>query len=101
MKRKNEATKSLDTIEPWSKDNVDELLKKYGISILSNKGYDYVFAANFCKARHLGGSVPDETHVAKFVKETVDDDIGDGTLMRKWYAETVSCGIPVDWEEML
>ena len=59
-------------VQILSKENVDELLKRYGITLENKFGYDYVFAANMCKADYLGSSVPDEQHLALFVKDYVD-----------------------------
>lgn len=102
MERKNEATKSYEKIEPWKKEQVDELLVKNKVELSNNKGYDYVYVANMCKADFLGSSVPDEPHTAKYVRDVIDDpDGGDGMVMREWYAKMVSKGMPVDWEEML
>jgi hypothetical protein len=37
-------------VQTYSKEAVDDVLKRYGV-VLDNKfGYDYVFVANMCKA---------------------------------------------------
>ncbi|MCM1219083.1 MAG: hypothetical protein NC548_31765, partial [Lachnospiraceae bacterium] len=51
LKKHNPATGKMETIEPYTKDQVDELLTKYNIRLEHNKGYDYVYAANYGKAR--------------------------------------------------
>lgn len=102
MKKKNETTKSIEKIEPWKKEDTDAMLKKHGVTLSNNVGYDYVYVANMCKADFLGSSVPDEPHVAKYVRDVIDDTDGaDGMVMREWYAKMVAKGIPVDWEEIL
>lgn len=102
MKRKNEATGKKEKIEPWTKDQVDNLLIKHNVVLEENVGYDYVFVANMCKADYLKSSVTDEQHAALYVKDTIDDvDGGDGDVMRCWYAKMVGRGIPVEWEEIL
>lgn len=64
--------------------------------------YDSVYAANMCKADFLKSSVPDEQHLALYVKDVIDDaDATDGLLMRRWYAGMVAAGEPVEWDEML
>ena len=45
-------------ITPWTKEQVDELLKKYSVEVKKKGGFDYVYAANMCKANYLGSSVP-------------------------------------------
>jgi len=102
MKKMNPATGKKERIEPISKDKVDELLTRYGIKLDNNALYDYVYAANMCKADFLKSSVPDEQHLALYVKDVIDDpDAPDGTPMRRWYATMVAAGEPVEWDEML
>lgn len=37
-----------------------------------------------------------------YIKDTIDDeDAGDGTTMRRWYATMVANGMMVDWEDVL
>ena len=101
MKRKDENGKK-KAIEPWTKEQVEEMLKKYGVVLDDCTGYDHVYVANMCKADYYKGSVPDELHVALYVKETVDDvDAGDGAIMRCWYAKMVAAGEVIDWEEII
>jgi hypothetical protein len=77
-------------------------LKKYNITLENSVGHDYVFAANMCKADYLKSSVPDEQHLAMYVKDVIDDpDASDGVTMRRWYATMVANGEPVDWAEMM
>lgn len=102
MKKKNSATGMKERIEPWTKENVDEILKTNNVQIDNNVGYDYVYVANMCKADYFKTSIPDKLHVALFIKDTIDDvDGADGAVMRCWYAKMVGAGIPVDWEELL
>lgn len=97
---KTESTK----ITPLDAKKVDEILETNGVK-LQNKDrslYDYVYAANWCKADMMGSSVPDEEHMAKFVKDMVDDvDAPDGMLMAMWYGKMNRAGIPIPWERML
>ena len=91
-----------ERIAPITKEALDLLLAKNGV-VLDNKfGYDYVFVANMCKADYLGSSVPDEAHLAKFVKDYCDDPDGYEELpMTRFYADTIGKGIPIIWEDML
>ena len=93
----------LVTIQPYTKEDVDKLLEKHGIK-LDNKGinYDYVYVANMCKADFLGDSIPDEHHLAKYVKNVVDDVDGyDGLIFNRWYADMCKKGISIDWANMI
>ena len=102
MKKENPATKKLEKIEPYTKEQVDEMLKKYNVTLENNVGHDYCFVANMGKADYLKSSIPDEQHLALYVKDVIDDtDAGDGVTMRRWYATMVANGEVVEWEEML
>lgn len=49
-----------------------------------------------------GSSITDERHFALYIKDTIDDeDAGDGTTMRRWYATMVANGTMVDWEDVI
>lgn len=102
MERKNTSTNKVEKVDCWTKEEVDDLMKREGIVLENNVGYDYVYVAAMCKADFYKSSIPDDSHAAKFVKDVVDDDDGaDGMIMREWYAKMVSKGIPVDWSEIM
>lgn len=102
MKKENPTTKKKEKIEPYTKEQVDEMLKKYNITLENNVGYDYVFVANMGKADYLKSSIADEQHLALYVKDVIDDvDAGDGVTMRRWFATMVSNGEIVEWDEFL
>ena len=90
-------------IEPYTKEKLESLLKNHNIKLNNNKIlYDHVFVANMCKADLLGESVPTEAHLAKYVKNVIDDKDGyDGVPFTRWYADMCRKGIPINWSEML
>lgn len=90
-------------LTPYSIKEVDEILKKYNITLINKYGmYDYVYVANMCKADFLNDSVPDEEHLAKYVKNVIDDVDGyDGIVFNRWYADMCKKGIPINWKEMI
>jgi hypothetical protein len=91
-----------ERITPITKEALDILLAKNGIELDNKFGYDYVFVANMCKADYLGSSVPDEAHLAKFVKDYCDDPDGYSELpFTRFYADTIGKGVPIIWEDML
>ena len=91
-----------EKIEPWSKDQVDDLLQRNNITLQNNTGYDYVYVANMCKADFLKKSIPDDAHAAMYVRDVIDDiDAADGNIMRKWYACQVGNGEAVEWEDFI
>lgn len=85
-----------------TKDAVDKLLESNGIRLNNKFGYDYVFAANMCKSDYLGSSVPDEQHLALFVKDYVDDPDGYPELpFTRFYGDCIGTGTPISWEDMI
>lgn len=55
-----------------------------------------------CKADFLGESVPDEKHLAKYVKNVIDDVDGyDGLVFNRWYADMCKKGISIDWADLV
>lgn len=89
-------------IKPYTKEQVEGLLESYGIKLKRNKLYDAAYAASMCKADFLGKSVPDEKHLAQYVKDVLDDaDADEGYLFNRWYADQMFMGNPVDWEDYI
>lgn len=90
-----------DPISPISHEQYAELLNKYNITISNDKMHDGVFVANMCKADYYKRSVPDEQHLAMFVKDYLEDrDAPDGVAMRRWYITMMGKGEPIDWDEV-
>lgn len=99
---KTDSNNKRSYISVLSKESVDDILKRYGVVVENKIGYDYVFAANMCKADYLGSSVLDDQHLALFVKDYVDDKDGYPELpFTRFYADCIGKGIPIDWEDML
>jgi hypothetical protein len=89
-------------LEPWSKEEVDNLLVRYGITLENDKGYDKVYVANMCKADFLGKSVPGENDAAMYVKDSLDDPDGyDEMVFNRFMMDCMGRGIPIMWEDML
>lgn len=89
-------------ITPMTKEEVEKLLKDNNVTVKGGQLYDMVFVANMCKADFLGSSVPDNMHLAKYVKDVLDDDDAyDGIVFNRWFADMSRKGIVIDWEEMI
>ena len=89
-------------ITPYTKEEVEEMLKAYNIKLKNNKLYDVVYVANMCKADFLGKSVPTEEHLAKYVKDLLDDaDAKEGFVFNRFYADCVFMNNPIEWEDMV
>lgn len=92
----------VSSVEPYTKEQVDALLKRYNITLKNNQLYDAVYVATMCRADFLGSSVTDEYHLALYVKDVIDDVDGyDGIVFNRWYADMCRKGIVIDWEEVI
>ena len=89
-------------IKPYSKEQVENMLDNFGIKLKRNKLYDACYVANMCKADFLGKSVPTEEHLAKYVKDVIDDaDAEEGYVFNRFYADTMFMNNPIEWDEMI
>ena len=87
---------------PVPKELVEENLNKYNVNLEHNELYDHVYVYNMGNNDFYGSSIKDEKHLALYVKDVIDDEDGyDGIVFNRWYADTVTCGIPVEWDEMV
>ena len=87
---------------PITKEKVEEILMRNQVSLENNELYDHVYVYNMGNNDFLGSSIPDEKHLALYVKDVIDDKDGyDGIVFNRWYADTVTLGIPIEWDEML
>lgn len=89
-------------IAPYTKEQLEALMKAHNIEVKQAKGYDCVFVANMAKADYLGSSITDEIHLLKFVKDYIDDPDGyEGLPMTRFFADVIGSGNVIDWEDML
>lgn len=102
MRKINKQTQKEEKVPVYTKDEVDAILKKYGVEVENKGNYDYVYAAQMCRADYLGGSVTDEHRLAMYVRETCDDvDAPDGLIFRTWVMKMSTMGEPIDWYQFL
>lgn len=102
MKKRNPVTKQNEPIKPYTKEEVDEMLKKHGITLENNQLCDYVYVANVAKADLLGSSIEDEKHLALYIKDEIDDvDRKEGVIMKMWYAMMYGNGKVIPWYELI
>lgn len=89
-------------VSGYTKEQVDKLLTQNNITLKNNQLYDYVYVADMCKADFLNSSIKDESSLAKYVRDVVDDsDAYDGIVFNRWYADMCKMGIVINWEEMV
>lgn len=101
LRKENPSTKKLEPIEVWSKDQVDDLLKRTNIVLNDNQLYDYVWVANMIRSDYWKTSVTDEQHLAQMIKDIIDDaDQRDGFIFNRWVSDRDFNGEYVDWNEL-
>lgn len=85
-------------IKPYTKQEVDDMLKRQNVTLEKNKGWDYVYVANMAKSDMSGSPLADEKSIATYVKIVIDDaDAADGEIMGCWYVKMIFRHIPVEW----
>lgn len=99
-------TKMVDNKEvsiiPYTKEQVDKLLKDNNVRVVNNVLYDACYSCAMGMADFMGSSITDEKHLALYVKDVIDDfDAPDGLIFNRFIADAAFKGIPIDWEEML
>lgn len=88
--------KRKEYIAPYTKETVESLLKTNNIRLDNNVGYDAVYVANMAKADFYGSSIADDAHLAKFIKDYLDDPDGyDGIVFTRFYADCIGSGTPI------
>ena len=89
-------------IQELSKDYIDSLLTNYGVKLKENKGYDYVYVANMCKADFYESSIKDEEKLAYCINDYIDDgDAYEGMPFTRFYADCIGSGTPIILEDMI
>ena len=102
MRRRSPSTGKPEKIDVMTKDRVDELLSRFGVTLENSVLYDHVYVANMCLADFYGTAVPDEHRMALFIKAVIDDpDQSDGYIFNRWYADMCHNGMPIEWDDMI
>ena len=90
-----------EKIQPVEKEKVDELLKKYNITLENNEMYDATYLYSMAMSDFMGNAF-DEQITMKWIKAVIDDkDKPVGYIFNRWYADMCFSGIPIDWEEYI
>ena len=91
-----------EPIAGYTKEQVKSILDSNGIKLQNDQLYDSVYVANMCKADYFGSSIEDKKHVAKYIKDTLDDeDAAEGEVFECFLAKCDRRGVRVDWEDMI
>lgn len=87
---------------PLEKETVKRILSNHAITLENDKAYDAAYVMMMAKMDYFGSSIIDEAHLAKFVKDYLDDRDGSDTrAFDELYIKTVALGIPIDWEDVI
>lgn len=102
MRKMNRQTQKEEKVPIYNKEEIDAILKRYGIEVENKGNYDYVYVAQMCRADYLGGSIADDHRLALYVKETCDDvDAPDGLILRQWIMKMATLGESIDWYQFI
>lgn len=102
MYKVNKTNNSKETSKPMTKDEYDATMKKFGIVLNNDVLYDGMYVMSMAASDFMGSSLPDEHHVALYVKDYIDDpDQVDGFVFNRFYADCVLKGEPIEWDDML
>lgn len=86
----------------YTKEDVDKILRQYGIKLNKSEGYDYVYVANMCLFDFQSRLPLNEQGLARYIKAVIDDPDGyDGMVFTRYYADCIGSGTPIIWEDML
>lgn len=89
-------------IQIRTKEEVDTILKNHGIVLENDKGYNAVYVMHMAVADFVGSSIADEAHLARYVKDVIDDkDQYDGMVFTRFYADCMGSGEPIFWDLMI
>ena len=78
------------------------MLKRNGVTIERDKGYDCVYTANMLKSDFYKKSIADEAHLCQHIKLYMDDVDGyEGLPFTRFVADCMGSGNPIIWEDML
>lgn len=85
------------------KKDFDRIMKSLGITLKRNSGYydgPYVWA--MAKSDYLGSSIPDDQHLAMFVRDYIDDIDGNPTRpFDEFYINCLAKGVDIPWTDLI
>lgn len=88
-------------LQPVEKSTFDSVMAQNGIKNEA-KGYDGLYIWQMAKADFYGSSLPNDTAVAKFVGDYLNDKDGyPEVAFTRFYADCIAKGEPIIWEDLL
>ena len=102
MQVKDDMTGKKKKLEAWGYEETEEMMKRNGVEVKNNIGYDLCYTANMLKADFYKKSITDEQHLCMHIKLYLDDVDGDPCrAFDEFYATCIGKGIAIPWERML
>lgn len=87
---------------PWGKSDVDSMLRKYGIYIENNNGYDVCYCANMFKSDFLGKSLPNDQYLCIHLKCYLDDVDGNPhRAFDEYVANAADKKVSIPWDSLI
>lgn len=91
-----------DKVQMKPKEEVEIILKRNNMEIENDHGYDKVFVMHMGLSDYFGSSIADEAHLARYVKDVLDDKDGyDGIALTRFLADCSAKGVPIIWEDVI
>ena len=86
-----------------TKEQLDAIMTKYGLELKRNEGYyDPLYVWCMAKSDYFGSSITDETHLALYVKDYIDDADGNETrAFDEFFINCMAKGVDIPWEDMI
>lgn len=79
---------------------VEQLLKTNNIKV--SNFYDALYVANMAYMDYYGSSIVDETHLALFIKDFIQDEDGyESKPFQHWVIDMKNKNINIDWNNMI
>ena len=91
-----------EKVKMKTKEQVDAILKANNIELKNDYGYDAVFVYHMGLSDYSGSSIPDEAHLARYVKDVLDDKDGyEGVALTRFLADCNGKGVPIIWTDVI
>lgn len=96
-------TRDGENMKPVEREMFDDRMEAHKQSLKRNAGYyDGPYVWCMAKSDYFGSSIPDEAHLAMYVKDYIDDVDGNKTrAFDEFMANCMAKGIPIPWEDMI
>lgn len=79
---------------------VEQLLKTNNINV--SNFYDALYVTNMAYMDYYGSSIADETHLALFIKDFIQDEDGyESKPFQHWVIDMKNKNINIDWNDMI